>query len=91
MEGKLMSSKHNSGRRFGRELPLAGAVRLQLRAAAPVDNRLKGSSGQTTAEYALVLLGVAALALLVLAWTTNTGKVGDLFDRVFDSIISNVT
>ena len=28
----------------------------------------QGEAGQTTAEYALVLLGVAAIALLVVAW-----------------------
>ncbi|MBW3651550.1 MAG: DUF4244 domain-containing protein, partial [Actinobacteria bacterium] len=29
-----------------------------------------GESGQATAEYALVLLAVAALAMLVIAWAT---------------------
>lgn len=52
--------------------------------------RLGGDRGQTTAEYALVLIGVAALALLVLAWATSTGKVGELLDKVFDSVIDKV-
>ncbi len=55
------------------------------------DRRFAGSKGQTTAEYALVLLGAATVALLVLAWAANSGKVQDLLDRVFDSIISKVT
>jgi hypothetical protein len=47
-------------------------------------------AGQATAEYALVLLGVAALALLVLAWAGGTDKVGELLDAVIDSIIDQV-
>jgi hypothetical protein len=47
-------------------------------------------AGQATAEYALVLLGVAALALLVLAWAGGTDKIGELLDAVIDSIIDQV-
>jgi hypothetical protein len=42
--------------------------------------------GQATAEYALVLLGAATIALLLLAWATKSGRVGKLFDLVFDAI-----
>ncbi len=42
--------------------------------------------GQASAEYALVLLGAAAVALLVVAWATKTDKIGDLLDFVFDRI-----
>jgi hypothetical protein len=49
-----------------------------------------GEHGQATAEYALVLLGVAALALLVLAWAGGTDKIGELLDAVIDSIIDQV-
>lgn len=48
-------------------------------------------SGQTTAEYALVLLGVAAIALLVVAWATDTNRIGKLLDSVLDAILSDVT
>ena len=47
--------------------------------------------GQATTEYALVLLGAAVLALLVVAWATSgggAGKVGRLFDSVLDQVIS---
>ena len=44
-------------------------------------------TGQTTAEYALVLLGAAAVALLLIAWVTGSGKIGELFDVVFNNII----
>jgi hypothetical protein len=42
--------------------------------------------GQATAEYALVLLGAATIALLLLAWATKSGRVGKLFESVFDAI-----
>jgi len=51
----------------------------------------RGDRGQTTAEYALVLLAAAAVALLVLAWATRSGKIGQLMNAVVDSIISKVT
>ena len=53
-------------------------------------HRRRAEAGQTTAEYALVLLGVAAIALLVVAWATQTNKIGRLLDGVLDEILSNV-
>jgi Flp pilus assembly pilin Flp len=52
--------------------------------------RLRDQKGQTSAEYALVLLGAAAVALLIVAWTTKTNRVGRLLNAVFDSVIGNV-
>jgi len=46
--------------------------------------------GQATAEYALVILGAAALAVLVLAWASTTSAVGDLLDSVLDAVASRV-
>lgn len=49
--------------------------------------------GQATAEYALVLLGAALVALLLVAWATGgggAGKIGHLLDRVVDAITSRV-
>jgi len=49
------------------------------------------ASGQATAEYALVLLGAAAVAVLFITWVTaggGAGKIGQLLDKVFDSLIS---
>ncbi|MDP9442782.1 MAG: DUF4244 domain-containing protein [Actinomycetota bacterium] len=43
-------------------------------------------AGQATAEYALVLLGVAALAILVMAWAAKTNLVGELLDLVFGQL-----
>jgi len=44
--------------------------------------------GQATAEYALVLLGAAAIALLVVSWATKTDLVGRLLDVVFGELTS---
>jgi len=46
--------------------------------------------GQATAEYALVLLGAAAVAVLVVGWAARTGKIGDLLNSVFDKLLGKV-
>lgn len=46
--------------------------------------------GQATTEYALVLLGAAAVALLLVAWATKTGAIGSLLDTVMASIKNKV-
>jgi Flp pilus assembly pilin Flp len=50
-----------------------------------------GESGQTSAEYALVLLGAAMVAMLVVAWARSTGKVGDLLDGILEDIIDTAS
>jgi len=54
---------------------------------------LLAEDGQATTEYALVLLGAALVALLVIGWATaggGAGKIGRLFDRVIDSVIDRL-
>ena len=46
--------------------------------------------GQASAEYALVLLGAAAVALLIVAWATKTDLVEKLFDKVLKAITGKV-
>lgn len=46
--------------------------------------------GQASAEYALVLLGAAAVALLIVAWATKSELVGKLFDAVMNAITGKV-
>lgn len=46
--------------------------------------------GQASAEYALVLLGAAGVALLVTSWATKTNRVGKLLDSVFDHLLGRV-
>ncbi|KAA0235087.1 MAG: hypothetical protein JJLCMIEE_01490 [Acidimicrobiales bacterium] len=50
-----------------------------------------GDDGQSTAEYALVLLGAAAVALLVVSWATKTNWIARLYNAVMESIVSKVT
>ncbi len=50
--------------------------------------RAADEAGQTSAEYALVLLGAATVALLVTAWAGQTDKVGALLDAMFDQVIT---
>jgi len=42
--------------------------------------------GQSTAEYALVMLAAAAIALVLLAWARSSGKLPAFFDRIIDRI-----
>ena len=51
------------------------------------EQRVRGQAGQSTVEYALVLLGAAALALLLLSWVTGSDVIGRLFETVFGGII----
>ncbi len=44
--------------------------------------------GQASAEYALVLLGAAAVALLVMAWAARTDRIGRLLDTVMDQLMN---
>lgn len=46
--------------------------------------------GQSTAEYALVLLGAASVALVFIAWASKTKRIGKLFDAVVDTVIGKV-
>ena len=47
----------------------------------------RDQSGQTTAEYALVILGAAAIATLLIAWAKGSGAISDLFDEVIGKIL----
>lgn len=52
--------------------------------------RSRDEQGQATAEYALVLLGAAALAGLLIAWALKTDLMGKFLDKIFDSLLSKV-
>lgn len=53
----------------------------------PRSTGLHDESGQATAEYALVLLGAAAVALMLAAWAARSGAIGDLFDAIVSQLI----
>ena len=47
----------------------------------------RAERGQSTVEYALLLLGAAAIALVLVAWVTRTDLIGRLFDTVVGRIL----
>ncbi len=52
-----------------------------------VRRRLQSMLGQTTAEYALVILAAAAIALVLLTWAKSSGKLPAFFDGIIDRIV----
>lgn len=64
---------------------------LGLSAADRLRVRLTRDDGQSTAEYALVLLGAAAVALLLAAWATKSDKITKLLNSVLDRVLSQVS
>jgi hypothetical protein len=61
-----------------------------LQALGTFRARLTADRGQSTAEYALVLLGAAAVALLLVAWATDSNRIGELLDSVLDRVLDQV-
>jgi Flp pilus assembly pilin Flp len=47
---------------------------------------LRRQEGQTTAEYALVILAAAAVAIVLIAWARSSGKLPAFFDKIIDEI-----
>jgi Flp pilus assembly pilin Flp len=66
-------------------VPFLVLIRIHLLLRAGVA-RLRDQRGQTSAEYALVLLGAASVALLIALWAKDTDKIGKLLDAIFESI-----
>jgi hypothetical protein len=52
--------------------------------------RARSDVGQTVAEYALVLLVVAAIAVAFLLWAKSSGKLDAFFDLIFDKLLNTV-
>lgn len=77
------SRHHDRVLRACAALHAASAVATARLAAARSDER-----GQSTAEYALVILGAAAVAALLVTWASQTNKVNRLLDVILDSIIN---
>ena len=57
-----------------------------MRSVAFLQSRLTSERGQTTAEYALVILAAAAIALVLLAWARSSGKLPAFFDNIIDQV-----
>jgi hypothetical protein len=50
---------------------------------------LRREEGQTTAEYALVILAAAAVAVVLIAWAHSSGKLPAFFDHIIDTVVGN--
>jgi Flp pilus assembly pilin Flp len=48
--------------------------------------RARVEAGQTTAEYALVILAAAAVAVVLIAWARSSGKLPEFFDNIIDQV-----
>ena len=51
-----------------------------------VQYALRREEGQTTAEYALVILAAAAVAVVLIAWAKSSGKLPAFFDDIIDKV-----
>lgn len=51
--------------------------------------RLSRQDGQTTAEYAMVILAAAAVAVVLIAWARSSGKLPAFFDQIIDNVTGN--
>lgn len=47
-------------------------------------------AGQTSAEYALVVLAAVAIAVVVGAWVRQTDKIGELLDTLFNTVTKQI-
>lgn len=68
-----------------------------LRFVAQLSSLLRGARhraadqlGQSTVEYALVVLGAATLAVMLLAWASGTGTISSLLDRVMNAVSAKI-
>ncbi len=60
---------------------------LQVQVRPPAS--LQREDGQTTAEYALVILAAAAVAVVLIAWAHSSGRLPAFFDQVIDKVIGD--
>lgn len=44
--------------------------------------------GQSTAEYSLVILGAAGIAMLLVVWASDSGSIGNMFESVIQRVTS---
>ena len=52
---------------------------------------LRRDDGQTTAEYALVILAAAAVAVVLIAWAHSSGKLPAFFNHVIDQVMGKAS
>ena len=64
----------------------AWASDLRDRFEGMLGSMARREEGQASAEYALVILAAAAVALVLLAWAKSSGKLPAFFDKVIDNL-----
>jgi hypothetical protein len=69
---------------------MALLLALYLPALARTERRRRAESGQATVEYVVVVLAASLLAGLFIRWVNGTGKIGELLDRVIDTVIGSI-
>ncbi len=69
----------------------AAIVRRLISPARVRGRAARGEEGQTTAEYALVILAAAAIAVVLIVWARSSGKLPAFFDKIIDSITNSGT
>ena len=60
-------------------------VRLYLRTLGAI----RREEGQTTSEYALVILAAAAVAVVLITWAHSSGKLPAFFDHIIDNVVGD--
>lgn len=69
-------------------------VALELALVSALDRYTKrldrSPRGQSTVEYAMVLIGCAGIALLISKWVNGKNVVGTLLDTVFGAVLKRV-
>ena len=55
----------------------------------PLAVAMRREEGQTTAEYALVILAAAAVAVVLITWARSSGKLPAFFDKIIDDITNS--
>jgi Flp pilus assembly pilin Flp len=68
-----------------------GALVRLLTPEATLRRTARSEEGQTTAEYALVILAAAAIAVVLIVWARSSGKLPAFFDKIIDSITNSGT
>jgi hypothetical protein len=73
-------------------LALFVALQSRLPAWPPprLRRRQRDEAGQATAEYAIVLLAAAGIALLLMKWAKST-LIGKLLDSLVDLVLGKIT
>jgi Flp pilus assembly pilin Flp len=73
-------------------LVLQDGVRAVVSTAVATGNGpVSDERGQTTAEYALVILAAAAIAIVLIAWARSSGKLPAFFDHIIDQLMNSAS